>query len=198
VLFQARLSSCDAWGGLAPLRIASEETFKYFAGMVLMDRAGRNWIMSTQRRKERFSLATKVSRLRARLRSWHAGWKNRAVGMGNEFPCFTARNLNAHAMSATAPLESSASAATNSLQTDHRYQQAIRPVHLPPGIRLGSPPLGEASVQRPSCQRSPGYPLHLPADCSRFHRSLPWAPAALCRRTERYDGKRDLHFKHAA
>ena len=163
-----------------------------------MDRTRQEWIMSTQRRVARFSLATKISRLGARLRSWLARWKNRAVGVGDDSQCCSARDLNASTMSPTAQPEVPARVATNSLQTDHRNQQAVRLVN-PPDIRLGSPPLDDASVRRSSRQRSPGYPpIHLPANRSRFHRSLPWAPAALCCRTERHDGKRDMHFKHAA
>jgi hypothetical protein len=164
-----------------------------------MGRNRQEWIMSTQRREERFSLATKVSRLGARLRSWCARWKNRAVGVGDESQSCSARDPEANAKRPTAQPESPALVAKKSLQMDLRRQETAKHVQLSLSIRLGSPHMNLAALHGPSYERSQGSPpVHLPACGSRFHRSRPWAPAALRRWTERYDGKRDLHFKHAA
>ncbi len=53
---------------------------------------------------------------------------------------------------------------------------------------------------RPPHQRTQVVPsAHpWPPGCACFHLSLPRFPAALRCRTERYDGKRNLHFLHAA
>ena len=88
-------------------------------------------------------------------------------------------------------------AATDSLQSDHRNQHRAWPVQL--DIHLGWPPLKQAAARRPLRNIPSGVPLvPIPAVTARLHPALPWDPAALSCRTERYDGKRDLHFQHAA
>jgi hypothetical protein len=161
--------------------------------MVPMVRGRQDWIMSTQRRETRFTLAMMIIRLEtrffaapvtlashatcrseSRLRSQLANSRNRAGDFGNESPFFPPRE------------------ATESLRSKTHNQQHVC-------VLLGSPPSGQVTSRRPLRQRSPGcLPIHPPAVCSRFHPTLPWAPAGLCRRTERYDGKRDLHIQHAA
>jgi hypothetical protein len=82
-------------------------------------------------------------------------------------------------------------AARNTLQLDTRNQQPVR------SFDLGSPPLGRAAGLRPP--RLIGYPPSLsPAVFARIHPTLPHVSAALGCRTERYDGKGNLYFKHAA
>ena len=46
--------------------------------------------------------------------------------------------------------------------------------------------------------RSSLSPISILPGSARFHLTLPQDPAGNCRWAERYDGKRDLHFKHAA
>ena len=82
--------------------------------------------------------------------------------------------------------------------------QRVRPVFS--ADRTGSPPplgacrpliwLGAfgASVSA----RSSLPPIPFPTGTTRLHLTLPQAPAAYQRRAERYDGKRDLYFLHAA
>jgi len=48
----------------------------------------------------------------------------------------------------------------------------------------------------PGAPSHPAYPI--PAGLSRIHSALPQFPARRACRTERYDGKRDLYFQHAA
>jgi hypothetical protein len=179
-------------------RFEPQERFlKYYAGVVPMDRAGRIWMMSTQRREVRPTLAAKICRLGMRLGSWLAKRWDRGEGSENHSPRPSTRNFLAIAASRTAPPETPERVATNTLRLNQRNQQPARLAPL--DIRLGSPPLGRASFRSPSGQCSPGpLSIHFPAVSSRFHRASPWAPAALSCRTERYDGKRNLHFQHAA
>ena len=86
--------------------------------------------------------------------------------------------------------------ATNSRRSDRRNQQRVRLVDL--YIRFGSPPLRQAAAGRPLLKSSSDFPPDpSPAVLARLHPALPQAPAAMRCRTERYDGKRDLHFQHA-
>jgi hypothetical protein len=157
-----------------------------------MDRYRQDWIMSTQRRGVRSTLATSISRVVACLGSWLLRGKGRASRSEASFSCSQAQSLAREAEDRMAPPAIPARAATNSLRSDHRNQQTAR-------LCLGSPPSGDATKHWPIPQRSLSCPpIHFPAVSSRFHRALPWAPVALCRRTERYDGKRNLHFQHAA
>ena len=102
----------------------------------------------------------------------------------------------AAALGQTARPESPATVATISLLKDHPLVQRVRQ-----DVRSGSPPLwtvrhdiAALSVGR----RSSRSLLSVLSGFARLHRPLPQAPAALSRRAERYDGKRDLHFLHAA
>ena len=88
---------------------------------------GRIRFMSTQRREDRWRLAS---------------CKDCAGSLGREFPGLPGRNLPANAAGRTAPPETPAIAATNSLPSDDRNQQ---PVRL---LQPGSPPPRQASAQR--------------------------------------------------
>jgi hypothetical protein len=89
--------------------------------------------------------------------------------------------------------------ATNSLQLDSctsRYFELFAQE-----IRRGSPPNWDAShsVTSLTASRRSSLPLvPRPSDLESLHSALPQFPAADRSRTERYDGKRDLHFQHAA
>jgi hypothetical protein len=87
--------------------------------------------------------------------------------------------------------------ATNSLQSDHRF---VRRVH---SARLFQPGIGRGASLRtaagtPASPRSSIPRIPLPSELSRLHLTLPQFPAGFGRWTERYDGKRDLHLQHAA
>jgi len=106
------------------------------------------------------------------------------------------------AMQCSSPAKASTATnteATNSLQSDFctsRYVQVVRPK-----ISRGAFPFWAADrtnfVQ--IANRRSSLPLipHPPV-LARLHPALPQFPAAKGSRTERYDGKRDLHFQHAA
>jgi len=172
-----------------------------------MGRAWQVWMMSTQRREERSTLATVIRRVglwmrsltpaalaqratrrrEARLSSAFAGCKVKSTAhasLGSKFPA----DVDPRKATKAPPSPITA----NSLLTEIRDQQ---PDCICPGV---SRP-GQASAFRPPLQRSSGYrPLHFPAFRAFVHPALPRVPVAVCNRTERYDGKRDLYFQHAA
>jgi len=84
--------------------------------------------------------------------------------------------------------------ATNSLQSDHLFAQLVPFVEQ--DIRRGSPPTRTATRSAGSRSSLPLTPI--PSVLASVHPSLLNHPAGKCRWTERYDGKRDLHFQHAA
>jgi hypothetical protein len=68
-------------------------------------------------------------------------------------------------------------------------------------IGCGSPPfvrLGRTATGSPLTHRSPLARIFPPTSSVHFHPTLPQVPALRCSRAERYDGKRNLHFKHTA
>ena len=186
MLSRARLNSCGTQSDCGSLG-TQEEVFQDFAGMVPMDRAWQDWIMNTQRREGSIRLAAKIGRLAALPGSRLLRKMERRSKSDISLSGLPARNLPAAAGDRTAPPAAPDWAATNSLHLDRRNQQPVC-------YCFGSPPLAYRAA-RPADR--PSVIFHSPAVVSRFHPTLPWAPAAM-RRTERYDGKRDLYFQHAA
>jgi hypothetical protein len=90
--------------------------------------------------------------------------------------------------------------ATKFLQSDHLIRPLVRPVLK--ADRRGSPPLGAGRPEASPRSSLPHIPF--PSGLARFQRTLPQgpigpqAPAGYHRRAERYDGKRDMYFQHAA
>jgi hypothetical protein len=86
-----------------------------------------------------------------------------------------------------------AMAAPSALQQDTRSWQPVR------SFCPGSPPVRQAAAPSPFFNAHP--PIPFPAVFARVHPTLPHVPVARrggpCR-TERYDGKGNLYFKHAA
>jgi hypothetical protein len=87
--------------------------------------------------------------------------------------------------------------ATKSLQSDHRKGKrpfAVR-LNASPGL-----PLLEARrfFGTPESPRFSPPPIELSSAPSRFHPALPEIPAGISCWAERHDGKRDMHFQHAA
>jgi hypothetical protein len=73
--------------------------------------------------------------------------------------------------------------ATNSLQKDNLSVRLVR---------HGYSPLGSTAY------RSSLSPISILPGSAHLHPTLPQAPAGYRRWAERYDGKRNLHFEHAA
>jgi len=112
---------------------------------------GRIGLMSTQRRVDH-------------LRLVHC--MDRAASSGDRLRCSPAREIFANAAGRTAPPESPARTATNSLPSDHHKQQTVRLVFI--DIRIGSPPLAKTSVKWSSLEHPQVYPtIHSSADCVR-------------------------------
>jgi len=158
--------------------------------------------MSTQKRASRSSRAA----LRCRegwFRRQRMSCTERAEGWGGLVPPSMARFGCAGAGGVTARLFSifwsiGAWLATKFLQADLPIGQGVRMVLT--AERKVSPPhhpwLGAFGETVPP--RSSLPPIPFPSGLTRFHWTLPQAPAADQRRAERYDGKRDLYLLHAA
>jgi hypothetical protein len=160
--------------------------------MVPMDRAWQDWIMSTQRREGRSTLATKIGRMVVRLGSrlfYRVAPESRLRA--------TSPVRHQGALQQTPKTERPFRQSRNRRPQTlcHRIAATNRPFTVFPG----SPPLAYRSVDAPSSHCSiRSHLIHFPAVGSRFHPALPRVPAALCRRTERHDGKGNLYFQHAA
>jgi hypothetical protein len=169
---------------------------KHFAGMVPMDRTRQDWMMSTQRREARMNLAMKICRMVVRLGSILLGSQHRVGKLNAGSPSLPARRFAQKVERRTVQPQLSLRVATNALYIKDNNQQAARLDVV--RLRLGSPPEWPNPFG-PQFRSSPDFSaIHFPAMNAHIHRALPWAPAAKRRRTERYDGKRDLHFQHAA
>ena len=140
--------------------------------------------MSTQRRENR-------------LRP--TGCIDRGGSYGLSSLVFFALYVHAHASGGTAPPGFPVRLATNSLQSDYRNTQLDRLVPL--NTRLGFPPPGgsrRAAAVTLKFFGSSSQHILSSSGLARLHPSLPSVPAVMNSRTERYDGKRDLHLQHAA
>ena len=152
--------------------------------------------MSTQRRENRWQRTGCTACAEASGgpgdRFLLQGWK----ALGHASPSLGTRPDRTNASGGTAPPVALARLATNSLQSDHFIEQLVRQ-----DIRRGLPPPGAGSravTSVPATRRSSLSPISIPPGFSSFHPASPQAPAGNPRWAERYDGKRDLHFQHAA
>ena len=169
------------------VRFIGAKRFKYLAGQVRMDlEPGRIGFMSTQRRGNRWQ--------RISCRVCHGVTKQACFTPAKGYALQTAKVKTAPPLTA--------GLATNSLQSDYRTTQLVQPVRLVlQATRLSSPPsmAGRCAVAgSPSVRRSSLPPIPSPSVLVRLHPALPQFPVADRRWTERYDGKRDLYFLHAA
>jgi hypothetical protein len=164
-----------------------EKGLSIYAGQVPMDRRpGRIEFMSTQRR---------VCRLQRMSRTNRGGERGALNGMilseggmqERSGPVPFERIGHAFASGSTAPPERLAThpawLATNSLRKDSISVRLVRHGYSP---------------QASTAYRSSLSPISILPGSARFHLTLPQDPAGKCCWAERYDGKRDLHFKHAA
>jgi hypothetical protein len=156
--------------------------------------SGRIGIMSTQRRDGRWAPTTEIGRRSLRYRSRLAQGRdlaNRSKQANAVLPTWSFSAPNAFDRMVFPAAHLPAMAARNPLQQDTRNKQHVRP------LCPGSPPLGRAAGFGPL--RLIGYPpIPSPAVFARLHPTLPDVLAASGSRTERYDGKGNLYFKHAA
>jgi hypothetical protein len=164
--------------------------------MVPMDRRpGRIGFMSTQRRENRSVQATAICRVGFRCR-WRTGSRHREGAVGRLSPAPVTRYGQAHANGLTAQPQASVVFATDSLHKDRHIVRLVRQ-----DVCSGTKPLWKCrSTQAgpPAAHRYPRSLLSLLSGNAPLHVTLPQAPAGRRRWAERYDGKRDLYFKHAA
>jgi hypothetical protein len=156
---------------------------------------GRIGFMSTQRR-ESHSATTTEDCWREALRGWWSSSDTACAENREQLEVArTALQSSSPATVVTAPHWE----ATNSLQLDSCTSRHVALVA--PEIRRGSLPIWELgrTISTPAASRRSSLPLipHPPV-LENLHPALPQFPAARGSRTERYDGKRDLHFEHAA
>jgi hypothetical protein len=154
--------------------------------------------MSTQRREDHLTPATKINRCGPRNRWQRRSCTTSAKVSGHANPTPIALHLRAFAAVGSAPSR----VAANSLQSDQSYLNFVTPASFfQQGIRRGSPPPGAgfpAASGTLTTRRSSLPFIPSPSGFADFHPALPQFPALNRRWTERYDGKRDLHFQHAA
>jgi len=167
--------------------------------------------MSTQRREYRYAPATKTSRRGSRCRSKRIHCTERARESELRSSALDTHFGRARACGKTARPETPATfhpsdqdlspgapvrLATKSLQTDHPLEKLVWQDN-----RLGSPPPvngNRAATGTPATPRSSLSHILIPSGFTHIHSTLPQVPAGFSRWAERYDGKRDLHFQHAA
>jgi hypothetical protein len=154
--------------------------------------------MSTQRRENYPSPATKTNRCGPRNRWQRRSCARSAKVSGHANPAPIAPHRRAFATVGSAPNW----VAANSLQSDHSYLDFVTPAwFFQQDIRRGSPPPGAgfgAAGGTLTTRRSSLPFIPSPSGFADFHPTLPQFPALNSGWTERYDGKRDLYFQHAA
>ena len=148
--------------------------------------------MRKQRRDYPHSLATWIGRL------W-CWFRRQPAKRFEPAPEMESLPSGAHALDApvgrpAAPPFSLVRIAAFSLPSDHHFDQLVcqQLRSGPPGLP-GSP---SAAAVIPASPRSSVQ--HVPSVFASIHATLPQAPEVFPNRAERYDGKRDLHFLHAA
>ena len=151
--------------------------------------------MSTQRRDGRSAPTTETGRRNMRHGSRLALCKDLANRANRSkkanavlptwvFPAFASGQMQ------YLPATAASSTLQQDTRCDIRNQQPVR------SFGPGSPPVRQAAAHRPLFNGYP--PIPSPAVFARVHPTLPHVPAAFSSRTERYDGKGNLYFKHAA
>jgi len=165
--------------------------------------------MSTQKREYRSSPVTETCHRLLRFRRQRTSSTERAKRRGRFISTLFARYGCAGAGGGTAPLlltfwSLGVWLATKFLQVGLPIGQRVRPVFSaertdsPPPFGACRPRIWLGAFGASVSPRSSLPPIPFPSGTTRLHLTLPQAPAAYQRRAERYDGKRDLYFLHAA
>ncbi len=105
-----------------------------------------------------------------------------------------AQQVDAPAGDPTAPPVSPVKVATKSLLLGYQFEKLVRQ-ECPSGPPVKAPAQAR-SLRIPATPRS--SILLVPSVSALIHATLPPVPVDMVHRAERYDGKRDLHFLHAA
>jgi hypothetical protein len=159
--------------------------------------------MSTQRREDGHTSATKACRRGPRDR-WQKFNSVHAAGLGHSWLVLMAWFARIIATVGTAPplaaeKQQALRLATNSLQPDYLD---IQPVRLPfrRASRTAPPiPAGRRTTAGvPATRRSSLRLTPTPSAVESLHPFRSKTPAGKSRWSERYDGKRNMYFQHAA
>jgi hypothetical protein len=158
--------------------------------------------MSAQRRESHPIPTMKIDSWASRNRWQRRSCTRSAKVSGHVSPAPVALHRCAFATAGTAPRSAPNWAVTDSLQSDHSYLNFVTPASFfQQSIRHGSPPpgVGFPAASGTLTTRRLSLPfIPSPSGFADFHPALPQFPALNRRWTERYDGKRDMHFQHAA
>ena len=151
--------------------------------------------MSTQRRESHSTPPAEYCRSGA-LRGWRSLSDTACAENFEQLEVApTALQSSGFAKALTAPQWE----ATNSLQLDSctsRYVQVIQPETRREASQIRD---ANRTISGKIANRRSSLPLiPLPSVLTSLHPASPQFPAARGSRTERYDGKRDLHLQHAA
>jgi len=156
---------------------------------------GRIGFMSTQRRESHSTPTTGDCWIGA-LRDWRIFSETACAENGEQLEVArTALESSSPATAPTAPHWE----ATNSLHLDSCISRYVELFVLE--VRRDLHPVGDAGRAASSLTATSRSFLPLiprPPVLASLHPALPQFPAAKRSRTERYDGKRDLHLQHAA
>jgi len=152
--------------------------------------------MSTQRREDRSNPATGIGSLVCGIRE-RIRCMSPAVAVRDFNPGLNARHDHARSFAETARPMDLATSATTSLPMDHPHRKFVSPAHA---ARWTSPRSSGsiAKLIRQATRRTFLPLIPIPPDSALLRQTLPQDPAAESRRAERYDGKGNLYFKHAA
>jgi hypothetical protein len=155
--------------------------------------------MSTQRRENRRQRRSCMERRQVSDQIWFAllAWFVRAIATVGTAPPSVQASF--HPSDKNLSPGTPARLATKSLQLGHRTTKLVRQDFC--RTSCSSPPLRAARcaiVGIPTTRRLSLPLTPSPSNLERLHPSLPNNPAAKRRRTERYDGKGNLYFQHAA
>jgi hypothetical protein len=159
--------------------------------------------MSTQRRENGTTPAATIYRRGARDRRQRDS-TDIVTNMGCIWPVLLAWLARAIATVGTAPPQAAnrlhtSWLATKSLQSDHRTIQLVRQDFRRHSRSSPPFPAGlSATIGIPATRRSSPRFTPIPSVFECLHPFRPQTPAGECRWSERYDGKRDLYFQHAA
>jgi len=158
--------------------------------------------MSRQRREDRFTPATETGNRSRGIRWQRAHCMSLVVAMREFDPGLKSSRGRAMGCPETARPTGLAMSATTSLQMDHPHRKFVLIVRSEvQDTTRWTPPKESADTAvsiRRATRRTFLSLIPIPSDSALLRQTLPHDPAGHSRRAERYDGKGNLHFKHAA
>jgi hypothetical protein len=170
------------WNDRGIARNRKRRIFKHFAGPVWMDRARQDRVHEYAETGRPFAART-LQGARGQF--------------GRQIPRFSVAKPPSNCRRSNGPAGDSGNGGhkLSAIGLPQTTDRLVRFVPIP--SRFAACEAGRRTETVP--QALPWLSAHpLPAAASRLHPALPHVPAALSCRTERYDGKGNLHLQHAA